>query len=414
MRDSLTRAALDQVKQHFDLTFASMMQEIKEMKSSFERSKRISMPSAPSLLSPAMSPNIRPSGRALESIPRAPSPSPRPSGPLNTVREAELQAQYEEVQSLRRDLAVVRQIHVDFLAETKDSFAKLRTQNSTMREVVKTKMGGSRALLDNSKTKLEAQCTTTIQAVEEISDVIDAAREDAFKRFVSPSKNHMASIQADLRKATEMVDQFTTEVTAVEPTWRATWHLELGRVMEEQRLLPYQTKLCTDLKNDIKDATDMLQNVQDFVNQRQAGLGRSGSKGFRPPSPDENGGIPNLLVEIRTKESDPNSRLKAIEAQRKAREREKANETDEFSSELTGFVTGKKLKKTGGTDEVERTRQRRQDQTIKRMLTGDGGSPPSGMLSPQSTGTVLTPASTGSGRSSRTATGSSGKVKEER
>ena len=211
-----------------------MMQEIKDMKSSFDHSRRTSMTPAQSLLTVSPS-HTRPQARPPEAIPRSAPPSPRPSGPVDPAREAEMRAHYEDVQSLRRDLAVMRQIHVDFLADTKDSFTKLRTQNSAMREVVKTKMGGSRALLDNSKTKLEAQCAETIQAVEEISDIIDAAREDAFRRFVTPSRSQMASIRANLKKATEMVDLFTSEVTAVEPTWRATWHLELSRVMEEQK-----------------------------------------------------------------------------------------------------------------------------------------------------------------------------------
>ena len=86
--------------------------------------------------------------------------------------------------------------------------------------------------------------------------------------------------------------------------------------------------------------------------------------------------MPNLLMEIRTKDSDPNQRLKAIEAQQKAREREKANQTDEFEQELSGFVTGRKLRKTGGTEETERKTQRRQDQVLKRMMTGDN--PPNG------------------------------------
>lgn len=378
------------------MTFATMMQELKEMKTSLDHSKRVSMSPAASFLSVARPPTLRSESH------RTPSPinTTSASFPLpHPAREAELRAHFDEVQSLRRDLAVMRQVHVDFLTETKDSFSKLRTQNSAMREVVKTKMGGSRALLDNSKTKLEGQCAETIQAVEEISDIIDAAREDAFRRFVSPSRAHMVKIKADLGKATEMVEQFTREVTSVEPTWRATWHFELSRVMEEQKLLPYQAKLCADLKNDIKDATDMLANVSDFVNQRQVGgsgagvgVGRVGSKGFRPASPDTagGGGIPNLLMEIRTKEGDPNQRLRAIEAQQKARERERANEEDEFSSELAGFVGGRKLKKTGGTEEAERLRQKRQDQTIKRMLSsGETPASPPGILSPQATGETL-------------------------
>jgi hypothetical protein len=315
---------------------------------------------------------------------------------LDATREADLRAQAVEVQNLRRDLAIMRQIHVDFLQETKENFSKLRSQNVSMKEVVKTKMGGSRAILDNSKAKLEQQCQDTIQAVEEINDIIDAARLDASKRFVTPSRSQMATIQSDLKKATEMVEAFARDVTSVDPTWRATWQLELSRVMEEQKLLSHQTKLAQDLKNDIKDATDMLANVSAFVEQRTTGGARVGSgKGFRPASPDESGGIPNLLMEIRTKESDPTQRLRAIEAQQKAREKEKANKTDEFTSELGDFVKGRKLKKTGGTEEAERMRQRRQEQTLRKMLTGDGnGEVGGGTLTPQTTGTsVMSPLS---------------------
>lgn len=411
---------MDQVKQHFDLTIANLTQamkqeikqEMKEIKSSIDQSKRVTMTPSPSHLSVSPSSHTRTLTRGSEISRRAPSPSPPSSSALNSRREAELQAHLEGVQSLRRDLAVVRQIHVDFVAENKTLFAKLRAQNSTLREAVKTKMGGSRALLDNSKAKLESQSADAIQAVEEMFDVLDAAREDAAKRWVTPSKTQMVTMQSDLQKATEMVERFSSEVATVDPTWRATWAMELNQVIHEQELLKHQSKLCADLKEDIKDATEMFQNVQDFANQRQAGLGRAGSKGFQPPTPDGTDARPNLLMEIRTKEADPTQRLRAIEAQQKAREREKANQTDEFSSELSGFVQGRKLKKTGGMDEVERSRQRKQDQTLKKILTGDGGGEGGGVLSPQITGTVLSPTMTGNGRAREGSTKIAGGGKE--
>ncbi|RXK35498.1 hypothetical protein M231_07230 [Tremella mesenterica] len=396
---------LDQVKQHFDTTVATLMQEIKEMRSAVEQSSRASItPSSSALLAAPTSQPVRSSpsptkASDLPSIASSPTagPSNGSSSSVGNTGHMDLQSQYEAVQSLRRDLAVMRQVHVDFLADTKESFSRLRAQNSSMREVVRTKMSGSRALLDNSKTKLESQCQDAIQAVEEVLDTLDAAREDALRRFVSPSRAQMTSIRADLDKASALVEQVTRDVASADPTWRATWAFELNRVMEEQKLLSYQSKLAQDLKNDIKQAVDMLQNVQDFVDQRAAmrAAGTTPSKGFRPPSPDESGGLPNLLLEIRTKEMDPNQRLKAIEAQQKARERELANRTDEFSSELQGFVSGRKLKKTGGTDEAERARQRRQEQTLKRMLTGEQGG---GILTPQVTGaSVKSPPATVTG-----------------
>jgi hypothetical protein len=302
--------------------------------------------------------------------------------PANNV---DLQRHHKEVQDLRTDLAVLRQIHLDFLSGVKEQFTALRAENTAMREVVKSKMGGNRAILDNSKAKLDAQCQDTIQVVEEVSDIIDGAREDALRRGITPSRVKMDKIQADLAKATSLVEVFSTDVTLAEPTWRATWLTELQRVTEEQRLLAYQNKLAADLKNDIKDAAEMLGNVNAYVGQRAGAPGKK----FRPPSPEQGaGGISTLLLEIRTKESDPNQRLRAIEEQRRARERELASQTDEFTDELAGFVQGKRLRKTGGTEEAERVRQRRHDQTVKRMLSGDvppGESPR--MISPQATGT---------------------------
>ncbi|WVF66388.1 hypothetical protein IAT40_001128 [Kwoniella sp. CBS 6097] len=407
---SLNIEPLDQVKQHFDTTFASLMQEIKEMKTAMDASRRLSMTPSPSLLTVSNSlhmsraPTIvrRPSSDTVAPssttttavpLPRIGSPSPG-SAPASAVslgpeKERELKAQYEELQSLRRDLAIMRQIHVDFLTETKESFGKLRTQNSAMRDVVKTKMGGSRAILDNSKAKLEGQCQDTIQAVEEISDTIDAAREDAYKRFVTPSKTQMATIRSDLEKARKLVDQFSSDVQLADPTWRATWQTELHRVMEEQKLLSYQLKLCSDLKNDIRDATEMLGNVQTFVDQRAAGASRVGSKTFRAPKEEEEseGGISNLLMEIRTKGADPDSRLKAIEAQQRMREKEKASKVDEFEEELK--LGGKKLKKTGGTEEADRMRQRRQEVALRKMINGGDPNGAPGILSPQNTGASI-------------------------
>ncbi|WWC85563.1 uncharacterized protein L201_000427 [Kwoniella dendrophila CBS 6074] len=402
---------LDQVKQHFDTTFATLMQEIKEMKTAIDTTRRHSMTPSPSLLTVSPSTQMSrpptivrknssdtnapsPSSVTVTNAPLPGSPSPR-IGPTNLSpeKEAELQKQQDELQSLRRDLAVMRQLHVDFLNETKESFGKLRTQNSAMRDVVKTKMGGNRALLDNSKSKLESQCQDTIQSVEDVSDLIEKAREDASKRYVTPSKQQMITINNDLEKAKSLIEKLTSDVQLADPMWRATWQIELHRVMEEQKLLSYQIKLCTDLKKDLEDVTLIFGNVKDFVKQRTTigsnGIGRvsSGKQFTKPPgSPVEDegggGGISNLLMEIRTKEGDPNSRLKAIELQQKQREKEKLSQIDEFQQDL--IFGSKKLKKTGGTEEAERIRQRKNDQTLRKMMNSGGGE--TTILSPQNTG----------------------------
>jgi len=83
----------------------------------------------------------------------------------------------------------------------------------------------------------------------------------------------------------------------------------------------------------------------------------------------------NVMAETRGNLVDPERRLKTVAANEKGREKEKASHSNEFQAELTGFVGGKKLKMTGGAEEADRVRQKRNDQTLKTMLAGGPPSP---------------------------------------
>jgi hypothetical protein len=96
------------------------------------------------------------------------------------------------------------------------------------------------------------------------------------------------------------------------------------------------------------------------------------------------------MLEIRGAAVDPERRLKAIAANQKNREKDLATRSDEFQEELSGFVGGKKLKMTGGAEEVERVRQKRNDMTLKAMFNVNAGASSTGAfdseLSPTSPG----------------------------
>jgi hypothetical protein len=86
------------------------------------------------------------------------------------------------------------------------------------------------------------------------------------------------------------------------------------------------------------------------------------------------------MLEIRGAAVDPEKRMKAIEANQKNRQKERAARGDsELHTELTEFVGGKRLKMTGGADEVERVRQKRSEMTLKAMFSNSStasSSPP--------------------------------------
>ncbi|WVQ76409.1 hypothetical protein IAR50_006075 [Cryptococcus sp. DSM 104548] len=386
---------LDQVKLHIDSTFATLMTEMKDLRSALakekETTKRLSVLAPPALkedlaLSPSASPN---------QVAALPAPTPLVVGPTEDhIRQ--LQEQHDELETLRRELAISRQAHSENLEESTATITALRDELATMKKITAVNPNSNRALVDKSKAELDTQFTDTIKAVEDITDIIDAARIDAYKRYVTPSKRQLDTIRSELAKSTQMVDAFAQAVKLADPAWRGTWQSELHRVMEEQKLLNHQIKLVGDLKKDVEDAKSMWGFVENFVEQRATGT-RPVKVRVGADAGDETtsggGDISTLLLEIRNKEADPDSRLRAIEAQQRQRERERLNKVDDFEAELKGFVGGRKLKKTGGAEEADRARGRKDEVLLRAQLTGgsgtaspSGGGGSGGKMVPQTTG----------------------------
>ncbi|KAJ9115504.1 hypothetical protein QFC22_005262 [Naganishia vaughanmartiniae] len=376
---SLNIDQLDQVKQHFDNTISGLLHEIKELKHNVSQNRRLSaFKPDHSTLSPSVHPADRPSARSPAQVhhvalrPSSPVPAAisvpvhshtLPTGTLN------LHGQLDDVQSLRRDLGAMRQQYVDFVNQSKTAFQTIRDQTQTMREISMTKLSGSRSLLNEGKSALEKDSSEVVRAVEEVSDAIDNVKDDIVRRQILPRSNQMEVMKKNLEEARAHVEKLKQQVSLVAPAWKSTWNEELSTVLEEQRLLKYHESLATDLEGDITQATGIFATLQQYMAQRQQGVGVGVRRQFRAPARETEPTVPNLLLEIRTQETDPNRRLRAIEEQQRARERAKAaKQDDEFSTELTGFVVGRKLKKTGGTEEAERLRMKKQEQQFKRMF----------------------------------------------
>ena len=398
------------MKQHFDNTITSLSHEIKDLKNSFMHARRASALKLDVPLVGTVSPSLRASDRGRDTSPVppvrltvstettpviAPRPLPDAEDGVATNMPAslgriDLQNQQHDIQVLRRDLGTMRQVYLDFVSQTKETFQTVRDQTLAVREVALTKLSGSRSLVDAAKVSLEKHSSETVQAVEDISDTVDSIKEDVLKRQILPRTTQMQSMQDDLTKAKKQVEQLRGQITLAAPSWKQTWNQELKNVVEEQHLLQHQEKLTADLEDDIKQACEIFDTLREYVNQRQAGVRpAAGPRKLRSPLMPEGDNQPrvsDLLLEIRTKESDPNRRLAAIEQQQRQREKEMAEKNDEFTDELSGFVAGRKLKKTGGTEEAERIRQRKQELNFKRMFSNE--TPRDGASSGASTPTV--------------------------
>ena len=92
-----------------------------------------------------------------------------------------------------------------------------------------------------------------------------------------------------------------------------------------------------------------------------------------PPPEEGHDGLSTVMLEIRANadsEAKTQRRLKAIEANQKARSKEIQARGDEFQDELNDFVSQKKLKMTGGAEEAERIRFKKDQAALKSMFSG--------------------------------------------
>ena len=290
----------------------------------------------------------------------------------------DLKTQFDEVQNLRRDLGIMRQLYTEFMKQTKDSLGALRTQAQSVRQLSASKVGGARAYINDGKTKLDTRSQSVLTKMEELQDTVELIKDDVIKRNVSPKPQAINNVRSDVAAIATELQSLKDHMQTIRPMWKKTWEEELQNIVEEQQFLQHQEELLSDLLEDHKALVEVFGHVEKVISLRGANSARGKrTRTFKPPPMDEgHTGLSTVMLEIRSAAVDPERRLKAIEANEKNREKELATRTDEFQSELHGFVSAKKLKMTGGAEEAERRRQKQNEMTLKAMFTGSSpGSP---------------------------------------
>ncbi|KAL7280974.1 hypothetical protein ACG7TL_005924 [Trametes sanguinea] len=425
---SLNIEPLDQIKQHIDAQISSLQQDIKDLRTAVVSNRRASTIIAQPLAeSTPIAP--RPSEQRFRDVARrisrlipensAPTPragrSPSPgAGPIEpqwtgqtlqmqttgstlqpqmtgasivseyTTRVvSDLKTQFDEVQNLRRDLGIMRQLYTEFMKQTKESLGTLRQQTQTVKQLATQKVGGARAYIDTGKAKLDTRSQTVLTQMEELQDTVEGIKDDVLKRNVSPKSLLLKKVKGDIESVSAELQSLKDHIQTIKPMWKKTWEEELQNIVEEQQFLQHQEEFLEDLFEDHKAVVEVFGHVEKVISLRGASSTKRRAPTFKPPPMEEgHGGLSTVMMEIRSAAVDPERRLKAIAANEKNREKELASRTDEFQSELSGFVAGKKLRMTGGAEEVERVRQRRNELTLKAMFTGGSAGAGGGLPSP--------------------------------
>jgi hypothetical protein len=395
-------AALDQIKQHIDSQISMLSQDLKDLRVAVTtQQQRVPeppfMPSFSEPLAESTPIAVRPSDRQFRQVANRLSRyignSTGSTGPMSLLPQlpgttiapqmtggsvlsdyssrvmTDLKTQFDEVQNLRRDLGVMRQLYTEFMKTTKDSLGSLKKQTQSVKQLASTNVGGARAYIDTGKSKLDTRSQNALTEIEKLQDTVENMRDDVLKRNITPKPQFLRTLKKDMDTLATELQSLSEHITTIKPMWKKTWEDELQQIVEEQQFLKHQEEFIADLLEDHKAVKEVFGHVEQVIGLKGTGPGRLRSRGgFKPP--EEGGDVSSVMMEIRQAAVDPEKRLKAIEANQKNRRKELESRNDEMQEELIEFVGQKRLKMTGGAEEAERVRQKKNEQTLKAMFTG--------------------------------------------
>jgi hypothetical protein len=377
---------LDEVKNHIDDKFTGLSRLVESIKtvvddqqSTIQRVAERQQQTARELAGMAAAPPMT-SARNSALIPPRPAQNATPiEGSVNSA------TQLSEVQSLRRDLAVVRQTYSSFVSDIQASMSTIRTKatavKSTAVKAALPSLDGDtgRAYINAGKKSVQDDSEKIVNRVDDLQDLVEDLRKDVVQRGVRPLPRQLEVTAKDLSVATAELKKLQDFLAKEKPLWTKIWEQELQTVCEERDMLTMQEELAADLQDDLEKAAQTLELVEQATKQQNLETEKEQGKGLRSASGrnvinaaafdkavDPREARDGVLGEVKALQPNHESRLEAIERAEKARQRELATRNDdEFKRELGNFVEEGKLKKSGGVEEVERLRKAKDERARK-------------------------------------------------
>jgi hypothetical protein len=381
---------LDEVKHHIDDKFSNLSRLVESIKtvvddqqSAIQRVADRQQQAAKEIAGIAAAPTINSARVSAVFTPRSQLPSFGPSE--GSVSSA---AQLNEVQALRRDLAVVRQTYSSFVADVEASMSAVRTKAAAVKATaVKASLpalvgDSGRAYVNAGKKALQDDSEKIVTRVDDLQDLVEDLRKDVVLRGVRPLPRQLETTAKDLSIATAELKKLQDYLLKEKPLWTKIWEQELQAVCEERDLLTMQEELAADLQDDLEKATETFELVEQATKQQnlvadkeeggkvRSASGRGALHAVGPDrAVDPRNARDGVLGEVKALQPNHESRLEAIERAEKARQRELEDRRDgEFKKELGAFVEEGKLKKSGGVEEVERLRKAKDERARKENL----------------------------------------------
>jgi hypothetical protein len=293
------------------------------------------------------------------------------------------QAQLSEIQSLRRDLAVLRQTYSGFQSDIQSSMTVIRAKASSVKSVAlkaavpDIKGESGRAYVNVGKKTLNVESDKLVAQVDDLQDLVEDLRKDVVMRGVRPLPRQLETVAKDISQATMELKKMQDFLKRERPIWTKIWEKELETVCNDREELTMQEDLAADLQDDLEKATQTFALVEQATKEqmKDASGTRVMSRGLNHvPAADPSIAKEGVLGEVRALQPNHENRLEAIERAEKLRQKElESRRGGEFQKELGNFVEEGKLKKAGGFEEVERARKAKDERIRKEVWERQNG-----------------------------------------
>ncbi|KAE8138360.1 actin interacting protein 3-domain-containing protein [Aspergillus pseudotamarii] len=366
---------LDEVKKHFDDEFGGVRRLIEGVKDALTGQESVMQRVSDRQLEAA---------KEMARLAAAPpvSVSSAKSGGPSKGSIAGSDSQLAELQSLRRDIAVLRQTYSNFQSDIASSMNAIRTKASGVKsaatEVSLPSFEGDagRARVNSGKKELGEESERLVARVDDLQDLVEDLRKDVVTRGVRPLPRQLESVGKDISAVTKEIKKMQEFLKREKPIWTKIWEKELQLVCEERDQLTMQEDLAADLQDDVEKAAQTFALVEQATKEQAMQNNPSNGVTLRTtsrnvvidPAVDPMKAKDSVLGEVRALQPNHESRLEAIERAEKARQKELENRRiGLFQKELGAFVEEGKLKKSGGVEEAERLRRAKDDRIRKEV-----------------------------------------------
>jgi hypothetical protein len=372
--------ALDEVKKHVDDGLGSIRKLIESIKQDVGDQS-----AALQRVSERQSESAKEIARLAAAPPSPPADSPRHT--TLSSRGKLKGGQATEVQTLRRDLAVLRQMYTNFQSEVDGSMALIRNKaNNVKAAAAKASLpdvdgGSGSSYVKQGRKQLNTDSDRLVTKVDDLQDLVEDLRKDVVQRGVRPLPRQLETVAKDMQTALKELKKMEEYMKREKPIWTKIWEKELEDVCNGRDEVKLMEDLVADLQDDLEKASETFALVEQATKeqmkdvnagQANATVSRQFSRGLKhiedntlvDPSEAKEG----VLGEVRALQPNHENRMEAIERAEKLRQKElETRNQNPIKKELIEFVAEGKLKKSGGIEELERQRVAREERIRKEV-----------------------------------------------